>query len=240
VSIARRIAELYEVKVNALLDRAEDPREMLDYSYARQQDFLREIRQAAVDLVASQKRAVRQEDDLRRSAERLRTQAEQAVAAGKDELGRDALRLRSETIAHADDVTAEQVQLRVAQERLTAATRQLEARLKALAYQKEALKAAYAAAEARAAAEAADLFGGAREAADAERRAGEQAEGLQARAEALGEQSARWETTPPLAADRIQEELDAVSREAAIDEELARIKEQVGSAAGNRQSGRGA
>lgn len=240
MSIARRIAELYEVKVNALLDRAEDPREMLDYSYIRQQDFLREIREAAVDLVASQKRAVRQEGDLRRTAERLRTQAEQAVAAGKDELGRDALRLRSETIAHADDLATEQAQLRAAQDRLTAATRQLEARLQALAYQKEALKAAYAAAEARAAAEAADRFGGAREAADAERRATEQAEGLQARAEALGEQSARWETTPPLAADRIQEELDAVSREAAIDEELARIKEQVGSAAGRQQHGNGA
>lgn len=26
---------LYEVKVNALLDRAEDPREVLDYSYAQ-------------------------------------------------------------------------------------------------------------------------------------------------------------------------------------------------------------
>jgi phage shock protein A len=29
---ARRIAELYRAKVNALLDRAEDPREMFDYS----------------------------------------------------------------------------------------------------------------------------------------------------------------------------------------------------------------
>jgi phage shock protein A len=242
VGIARRIAELYEVKVNALLDRAEDPREMLDYSYARQQDFLREIREAAVDLVASQKRADRQEGDLRRSAERLRTQAAQAVAAGKDALGRDALRLRSETIAHADDLAAEQAQLRAAKERLTAATRQLEVRLQALAYQKEALKAAYAAAEARAAAEATDLFGGAGEAADAERRATEQAEGLQARAEALSEQAEeiRWEVTPPLAADRIQEELDAVSREAAIDEELARIKEQVGSAMGRRRPGPGA
>lgn len=241
VGIARRIAELYEVKVNALLDRAEDPREMLDYSYARQQDFLRQIREAAVELVASQKRASRQEGELRRSAERLRTQAQQAVAAGKDELGRDALRLRAETIAHADDLAAEQAQLRTARERLTVATRQLEARLRALAYQKEALKAAYTAAEARAAAEATNLFEGAGEAADAERRATEQAEGLQARAEALSERSGevRWETTP-LAADRIQEELDAVSREAAIDEELTRIKEQVGSVAAKRGSGPGA
>ena len=242
MGIARRVAELYEVKVNALLDRAEDPREMLDYSYARQRDFLREMRDAAVDLVASRNRAGRQEGELRRSAERLRTQAELAVAAGKDELGRDALRLRAETIAHADDLAAEQEQLRADQERLVEATRQLEARVRALAYQKEALKAAYTAAEARAAAEAAGLFGGAREAADAERRAAEQTEGLEARAEALSEQAEGGQRSvpPPLAADRIQEQLDAVSREAAVNEELARIREQVGSAAGKRRPGAGA
>ena len=243
MGIARRIAELYEVKVNALLDSAEDPREMLDYSYARQQDLLREMREAAVDLVAGRNRAGRQEGELRRSAERLRTQAELAVAAGKDELGRDALRLRSEMIAHADDLAAEQAQLRADQERLAEATRRLEARLQALAYQKEALKAAYTAAEARAAAEAAGLYGGARTPADVERRAAEQTEGLQARAEALSEQAGAagwWPEAPPLAADRIQEQLDAVSREAAVDEELARIKEQVGSARGKRPPGAGA
>jgi phage shock protein A len=240
VGIARRVAELYEVKVNGLLDRAEDPREMLDYSYARQQDFLRDMRDAAVDLGASRNRAAAQEDELRRSAGRLRTQAEQAIAAGHDDLGRDALRLRGETIAHADDLAAEQAQLRADQDRLAEATRRLEARLRALAYQKEALKAAYTAAEAQAAAEAVVLFGGAREAADAERRAAEQTEGLHARARVLRDQADRWQQpTPSLAADRIQEQLDAVSREAAVEEELARIKEQAGSAE-RREPGGGA
>jgi len=102
--------------------------------------------------------------------------------------------------------------------------------VEALAYQKEAIKAAYTAAEARAAAEAADLFTGARDAADVERRAAEQTEGLQARAESLSEQAREGLRQPlrPLAADRIQEQLDAVSREAAVDAELARIKEQIG------------
>jgi phage shock protein A len=242
VGLARRVAELYEVKINALLDRAEDPREMLDYSYARQQDYLQEMREAAVDLGASRKRAAWQEGDLRRSADRLRTQAEQAVAAGHDELGRDALRLRSETIAHADDLAAEQAQLRADQERLAEATRRLEARLRALAYQKEALKAAYTVAEAQAAAEASVLFGGTREAADAERRAAEQTEGLRARAYALSEGADRGQqpAPPSLAADRIQEQLDAVSREATVEEELARIKDQLGCAAEKREPDSGA
>jgi phage shock protein A len=203
MGIASRIAELYEAKVNALLDRAEDPREMIDYSYASQQECLRRMRDAAVDLAASRNRADTQEAQLRRTAERLRMQAQEA---------------------------AEQAQLHADQERLAEATRRLEARVEALAYRKEAIKAAYTAAEARAAAETADLFSGAREAADAERRAAEQTAGLQARAEVLSEQP--WEglrqPLRSLSADRIQEQLDAVSRDAAVDEELARIKEQIG------------
>jgi phage shock protein A len=100
----------------------------------------------------------------------------------------------------------------------------------AFVYQKEVMKAAYTAAEASAAAEAADLFAGAREAVDAERRAAEQTEGRQAQAEALSEQARQGLRQPfrLLAADRIQEQSDAVSREAAVDEEPARIKEQIG------------
>jgi phage shock protein A len=44
MSIARRIAELYEVKMNAVLDRAADPREMVDYSYVQLQELLAEVR----------------------------------------------------------------------------------------------------------------------------------------------------------------------------------------------------
>jgi phage shock protein A len=44
--MGRRMAQLYEVKVNALLDLGEDPREVLDYSCARQQELLPRIRRA--------------------------------------------------------------------------------------------------------------------------------------------------------------------------------------------------
>jgi phage shock protein A len=87
MGIAGRIAELYQVKVSALLDRAEDPREMLDYSYAQQQEFLRRVRAGAADVAVSREHAGMQEAKLRRSAERLGVQAGQAVAAGRDDLG---------------------------------------------------------------------------------------------------------------------------------------------------------
>jgi hypothetical protein len=86
MGIGRRIAQLYEVKVNALLDRAEDPREALDYSYARQQELLLRIRRAITEVAAARTRAQMQESRLRRTAARLQRQARQAAAAGRDEL----------------------------------------------------------------------------------------------------------------------------------------------------------
>jgi phage shock protein A len=228
---AKRISELYQVKVNALLDRAEDPREMLDYSYAQQEEFLRRMRAGAADVAASREHARMQEAELRRNADRLGVQAEQAVAVGRHELGRAALRLRAETIAHADDLAAAQARLRAEEQRLAAAAQRLEARVEAFRYRKEALKAAYTAAEIAAAERSAGRFWDERDIAEASCRAEDQAMALGARAEALGEQleSDMSEAAAPLDAERIQQQLDDVSKQAAVEEELARMKARLGS-----------
>ncbi len=239
MGIARRMAELYQVKVNALLDRAEDPREMLDYSYAQQQEFLRRMRAAAVDVATGREQARMQEAELRRTADRLGVQAEQAVAAGKDELGRDALRLRADTVAHADDLAAGQARLRAEEQQLIEAAQRLEARVEAFRYRKEALKAAYTAAEVAAAERSADRFWDGHDIAEASRRAQDETAALRARAEALGELlgSDTSEAAVPPGAERIQEQLDAVSRQAAVEEELARIKQRLASLGGRHAAG---
>jgi len=229
MGIARRIAELYQVKINALLDRAEDPREMLDYSYAQQQEFLRAMRSAVAEVAAGRERAKAQEDGLRHAASRLWAQAEQAVAAGKAHLSRDALAHRAEMIAYADDLTAEEGALRAAEEELAEKTRRLETRFEAFRYRKEALKAAYTAAEATVAGELASPPADVADVVEAARRAEDQTAALQARAQALSEQIKVGGPVmlPSLDAYHIQEQLDALTRNAAVEEELATIKAQV-------------
>jgi phage shock protein A len=228
MGIARRVAELYQIKVNALLDRVEDPRQTLDYSYAQQQELLRRMQAAVAEVAASRRRAQLQEGELRRTADRLRSQADQAVAAGREDLGREALRLRAETAAHADDVAEEQAGLRAEEERLSDAARRLEARIEAFRYRKEAIKAAYTAARATATGTALEDAG---DVTEATRRAEDQTAALRARAEALGEQisTGRAQTIPLRDAGRIQEQLDAITRDAAVEEDLARIREQLAS-----------
>ena len=231
MGIGRRIAELYEVKVNALLDRAEDPRQVLDYSYARQQELVLRIRRAIIDVAAARSRAAVQESQLRSSAARLQQQARQAVAADREELARQALALRTATLAQADDLVAEQTALRADEERLTAAARRLQQKVEAFRVHKETLKARYTASEA--AASAAALGGISEEMSDvhlATRRAEDTAARLQARANALDEMLASGSPADVtgLASDReIQAQLDAVTTQAAVQEELAAIKNQL-------------
>jgi phage shock protein A len=240
MGIAQRISELYQAKVNSLLDWAEDPQDMLDYSYAQQEEFLRRIRAGVADVAASREHARMQEAELRCNADRLGVQAEQAVAAGRDELGRDALRLRAEMVAHADDLAAGQPKLRAEEQRLTAAAQRLRARVEVFRYRKEALKAAYTAAEVAAAQRSAGRFWDERDIAEASCRAEDQTMALRARAEALGEQleSDMSEVAAPLNAERIQQQLDAVSTQAAVEEELARIKKRLASSGAQHATGR--
>lgn len=67
MSIARRIAELYNVKMNAALDRAADPRELVDYTYVQLQELLAEVRLGAAQVAASRKRAESRASELRRA-----------------------------------------------------------------------------------------------------------------------------------------------------------------------------
>lgn len=237
MGIGRRIAQLYEVKVNALLDRAENPREVLDYSYAQQQELLLRIRRAITDVAAARKRADMQESQLRRTAARLQRQARQAVAAGREDLARQALGLRTAALAQAGDVRAEQAALRADEERLSAAARRMHAKTEAFAVHKEAVKARYAAAQA--VTSASEVFGGIweemGEVALATRRAEDTTARLEARASALDGLIASGTITAVtgLADDEeIQAQLDAVATQAVVEKELAKIKDQLAFEAG--------
>ena len=218
--------------MNALLDRAEDPREVLDYSYARQRELLLRIRRAITDVAAAGRRAALQESQLRRSAARLQRQAQQAVAADREELAKQALALRAVTLAQADDLAAEQAALRADEVRLSAAVRRLQAKIEAFRLHKEIVKARYTGPQAAASAGLA-LSGISEEMSDvdlATRRAEDTTAWLQARADALNEllASGTLADVTALATDEeIQAQLDAVTTQAVLQEELAAIKDQL-------------
>ena len=68
MSILRRIAMLFRVKANKALDRAEDPREVLDYSYEQQLEMVQKVRRGLADVATSRKRVELQVIQLQLSA----------------------------------------------------------------------------------------------------------------------------------------------------------------------------
>jgi len=94
IGVARRIAELYEVKMNALPERAEDPRQVVDCSDSQLRELLAVKHRGAAEIAAGRNRAEMQVSGPQRSADRLREQADQPVAAGREDLARQALARR--------------------------------------------------------------------------------------------------------------------------------------------------
>ncbi|MER7466743.1 PspA/IM30 family protein [Streptomyces sp. NPDC097981] len=235
-SIANRIATLFRIKADKALDRAEDPREVLDYSYEQQREMLQRVRRGVADVATSRKRVELQATQLQQSAQKLRTQAQQALAAGREELAREALTRRTGVAAQITDLEGQLTSLREQEEKLTLAAQRLEAKVDAFRTRKETIKAGYTAAEAQTRITEA-VTGIGEELGDvglAMQRAQDKTEQLQARAGALDEliaSGALEDATLPTGQDDIQAELDRVSAGSDVEAELARMKARLPAAA---------
>ena len=91
MGLMNRFTMIFRSKANAAMDRAEDPRETLDYSYQRQLELLQKVRRGVADVATSRKRLELQMNQLNGSAEKLANQAKQAMAQGREDLAREAL-----------------------------------------------------------------------------------------------------------------------------------------------------
>ena len=238
VSIGRRIAHLYDVTVNALLGRAADPREALDYSYREQQDLLLRLRRDLAEVAATRMRAGRQESQLRHTAAQLERQAQLAASAGQEEAARRQLALRTATLARAGELEAGEAGLRDDEEKLSVAVNRLRARIDAFAVHKEAVRARYTQAES--AGNASQLSGEIWAELDrvhqAIRRAEDVTTRIEARASALGSLLAAGGVTGATGLAGDDEIRSGVTR-ARVEAELARLKDQLRSAAGQGRTG---
>ena len=79
MSLMKRISLIFRSKANKALDRAEDPRETLDYSYQRQLDLLSKVRRGVADVATSRKRVELQIAQLEQQSAKLQGQAEKAI-----------------------------------------------------------------------------------------------------------------------------------------------------------------
>src|SRR5580698_7964073 len=232
MSIGRRIATLFRAKANKALDRAEDPREILDYSYQQQLEMMQKVRRGVADVATSRKRVQLQVTQLQLSAGKLQDQAQQALAVGREDLAREALIRRAAVISQISDLQDQQASLQAEEDKLTLASHRLAAKVDAFRSRKETIKAAYTAAEAQTRIGEA-VSGISEEMGDigmAVQRAQDKTAQMQARAGAIDElmaSGALQDATVPGGRDDVQSQLDALTAGHDVDDELTRMKAQL-------------
>ena len=233
-----RFSTVVKAKVSKLLDRAEDPGETLDYGYNKQLELLQNVKKGIADVVTSKKRLQMQEEQIKQQVVKLDTQARQALAQGREDLARAALERK--TVAQNELQTLDQqvAELEKQQEALTENEKKMRAKIEAFRTKKEVIKAQYSAAEAQVKiGEAASGVG--EQMADlglAMQRAQDKTEQMKARAGAVEELEAAGtfdditQLGPPQ--DDIDKQLAELSAGSQVDDELAKMKAELGKGGG--------
>src|SRR3990170_4030113 len=229
MSLMKRISLIFRSKANRAIDKAEDPRETLDYSYQRQLDLLAKVRRGVADVATSRKRVELQVNQLKQQQAKLQGQAEKALSVGREDLAREALTRKSGLTNQIGDLKAQHAQLQGEEEKLTLAQQRLQAKVESFRTRKETIKATYTAAEAQTKINEA-MSGIGEEMGDvglAVQRAEDKTAQMQARAGAIDEliaSGALDDVSQVGGGDDIARELDAMSSDAEVEAELARLR----------------
>ena len=149
MGVMKRVSLIFQSKANKALDRMEDPRETLDYSYQTQLELLQKVRRGVADVATSRKRVELQINQLQQSSDKLDRQARDALGVGREDLARDALTRKSGVQSQLSDLNTQYASLQGEEEKLTGASQRLQAKVDAFRTKKETIKATYTAAEAQ-------------------------------------------------------------------------------------------
>src|ERR1700739_4139163 len=210
MSVMKRVSLIFRAKADKALDRMEDPRETLDYSYKQQVEMLTPVRRGVADVATSRKRVELQMNALRKEINKRDTQARDALSKGREDLARAALQNKG---------------------KLTLASQRLDAKVQAFRTRKETIKATYTAAEAQTRIN--EAFSGiSEEMGDvglAIQRAEDKTAQMQARGGAIDELLASGALEDHVGgnADYIQAELDKLGASSDVESELARMKGEI-------------
>jgi phage shock protein A len=233
--LMHRASEITQAKVSKFLDRAEDPEETLDYSYEQQLEQLQNVKRGIADVTTAKKRLELEDSSLQQQVTKLDGQAKEALQAGREDLAREALTRKASLQQQMTSLEQQEQQLAAQEQKLIDGEQALQAKVEAFRSQKEVIKAQYSAAQAQVkVGEAATGIG--EQMADvglAIQRAQDKTEQMQARAAAVDELTASGALEDYTAqGDDLDRQLAQISAGSQVDDELAKLKSELGQGSG--------
>ena len=228
MGLISRFMMLFKSKASAALDRAEDPRELVDYAYAQQQELLRKTKQGLIEVASSKVRLERQADRLRKQVPQVEVQAERALGRGREDLARVALQRKQTLLAEVEQLDHQAAEVAQEEQTLTRTEQQLAARVEEFRTRRDSISARYNAAQAqvRVTEALSGVSGEFAELGMALGRAVEKTERMEARASAIG--SLMDGGLPALPGhgtrDPVERELHEMDIDETVEDELASLK----------------
>ncbi len=230
MGVGKRLANLFQAKSNAALNKLEDPRQTLDLSYEQQLENLTKVRRAVADVATARKRVEIQAEQLKAQGDKLAEQAKAALTQNNEPLAREALSRREAIGAQLKDLDAQHATIVEQEDKLTETAQRLQTEVEAFRTKKETIKATYTAAEASAHVSEAvsGISASMGDAGAALQRAQDKVAEMQARSGALDELLSSGALTDLTSnRDDIQAQLDKASATSTVDEQLAALKAQL-------------
>lgn len=235
-----RMETVFKSKMNKVLNKVEDPRETLDYSYERQLELLQNVKRGVAEVATSKKRLQLQRAKLVQNTDKLEKQARDSIAANREDLARLALERKAALQQQVEGIDREIAELDQQQEKLVESEKRLSTKVEIFRTRKESIKAQYSAAEAQVKINE-SVTGISEEMADvglAVERAENKTEEMKARAQAIDELM-EVGTLQDLSGgrDEIDRELAKISAQTNVESELARLKAETGKGPAQTESG---
>ncbi|NYT19912.1 MAG: PspA/IM30 family protein [Methanosarcinales archaeon] len=231
MSLFNRMETVLKAKMNKIVNRMEDPRETLDYSYEKQLEMLQGVKRGVAEVATSKKRLQLQRSKLMQSIDKLSGQAREAIKSDREDLARLALERKGALEVQVQGLDQQIADLEKEQDKLVAAEKRLSTKVEVFRTKKETIKAQYSAAEAQVKINE-SVSGISEEMADvglAIERAENKTEDMKARASALDELIETGTLDDITRSDDdIDRELAKISAESNVEQELAKLRQEEG------------
>jgi phage shock protein A len=144
-----RFSTIFKAKANDIADKMENPNEMLNYSFEKQNQLINKLRQDIVQVATSKKRLEMQKAKLVVSTSNLEEQARNAIKSNREDLARLALERKAALNSQIKELEMQINEIEKQQIRLEEAEKRLSTKVQEFKTRKEIIKAQYSAAEAQ-------------------------------------------------------------------------------------------
>ena len=222
-----RISTVIKQKANVLVDKYEDPREALEYSYTKQIELLNKLRRDIAEVVTAKRRLEMQKAKLWDNIRTLDEQARRSLDADREDLAKLALERKNANLLQLQGLDKQISEMLTEQEKLEQTEKRLSTKVEEFKSKKEVIKAQYSVAEAQVRIKE-NVTGISEEMTDigmALNKAEEKTEKMKAKSGALDEMIDSGVLTDyTINKDSIEMELEQVTVKSSVDEELAKLK----------------